>query len=271
MKIKLLALVVVALSVHNVATAYTYTTAPKVSSKKTSAIDTGASLVPNVIALIGGIKQISQQQKVLTDNCIPTAQEIDFVNKMVKEWAKTGSITATDAQKALGTKPCSQPTGGYQASVRISADTDEEAVICHDWFGGSSDKDMVWEGFPMASKTYYCTDGSLSGCAEKYRKEVSNMYDIFNLIDFSSDQDYTAQELQSQMASKIITKTEQCSYSKLNAKKKALWQDFLINSVGTLGQKTNTSAIMQAVGNATSGGGNIIQNLGSTVTNFIAQ
>ena len=72
------------------------------------------------------------------------------------------------------------------------------------------------------------------------------------------------------MAGVLISKIENCSYAKLNAKKKALWGEFLVDTVGNLGQKTNTATIMQTVGSvANSGGMGALQSLGSVATQFI--
>ena len=96
----------------------------------------------------------------------------------------------------------------------------------------------------MAVKASYCTDGSVGGCSEKNKQYVSNIYDVFNLIDFA-EADYTQQE--ATMAAKLIAKIENCSYAKLSAKKKALWGDFLVDTIGGLGQKTNTSTIKEII------------------------
>ena len=97
-----------------------------------------------------------------------------------------------------------------------------------------------------------------------------NIYDIFNLVTFS-EADYTADELK--MASRLMTKIEQCSNSKLNAKKRAMWQEFLVDTVSNLGQSTSTGSIVQAVGGLTSGGGGMssLGTLGSFVTQTLMQ
>ncbi len=248
--------------------AVTIKKAAPVATKQTSATDAGASLIPTVLSLVGGIKQLNQQQKELTAECSPTSQELDFVNKTIKEWAKTGAATAAEVENKLGMKRCtSGPTGGYQASVRVAAGVDETSIICYDYFAGAGNDMMVWAGFPMAVKTYYCTDGSLSSCDAKDRREVSNIYDVFNLIDFGQA-DYTPTE--ATMAAKLISKIEKCSYSKLNARKKAMWGDFLVDTIGNMGQATNTGAIMQTVGSvANIGGVGVLQSLGGMATQFL--
>lgn len=252
---------------QDAAMAVTIKKAAPVATKPTSVADTGASLVPTVLSLVSGVKQLTQQQKALTAECIPSSAEVNFVNNTIKEWAKTGAKTADEVQTSLGMKRCTTPTGGYQSTIRIAEGTDEKDLICYDWFGGSGNDGMVWEKFPMAVSTYYCTDGSLTGCSDKNKQYVSNIYDVFNLIDFDTA-DYTQQE--AKMAGTLISKIENCSYAKLNAKKKALWGEFLIDTVGGLGQKTNTATIMQTVGGvANSGGMGALQSLGSIATQFM--
>ena len=89
------------------------------------------------------------------------------------------------------------------------------------------------------------------------------LYDIFNLIDFS-ESDYTKTE--ATMAAKLLSKIENCSNSRLSAKKRAMWGEFLTSTVGGLGQKTNTSSIMETVSGLSSGGG--MSSLGAIVSQF---
>ncbi len=269
MKRNLLFLVAGLALVGNVAQgAITIKKAAPVAAKQTSALEAGQTLVPTVLGLVSGIQQLNKQQKELTAECSPTGQELDFVNKIVKEWAKTGAATADEVENRLGMRRCSTgPTGGYQTSVRVAAGTDESSIVCFDYFGGPGNEDMVWEYFPMAVKAYYCTDGALTGCSDKERREVSNIYDVFNLVDFAQA-DYTPTE--ATMAAKLISKIEKCSYSKLNAKKKAMWGDFLIDTISGVGEKTNTGAIMQTVsGVANTGGMGALQSLGGLASQFM--
>ena len=254
-------------AVHGTAGAVAINKAPSVATKQVTAVDAGASLLPGVLNLVTGVMQLNQKQKALTAECIPTSQEINFVNNIIKEWAKTGVATADEIEngKMDGMKPCE--TGEtYESSVRIAADLGEDGLICYDYY--KDDERAVWYKFPKASSAYYCTDGSLtSSCDEKDRREVSNIYDVFNLIDFA-EADYTPTE--ATMAAKLISKIEKCSYAKLNARKKAMWGDFLVETIGNVGQKTNTGAIMQTVsGVANTGGMGALQSLGGIATQFL--
>ncbi len=276
MKRVLLYFICVFVAVCGTASGITINKAPAVATKQASAKDTGATLLPTVLNLVSGVTQLNQKQKQLTADCIPTSQEIQFVNNIIKEWAKTGAATAEEIENGRmnGMRRCSTPTGGYEESVRLSAELDDNTMLCYDYYGGEADKDTVWENFPKAVSTYYCTDGEISGCSEKNRNYVSNIYDVFNLVDFS-ESDYTKQE--AKIAGNLIAKIEQCSYSKLNAKKKALWGEFLIGTVGSLGQKTNTANIMETIsgmsGTLGGGGGAMqsLQSLSGIATQFLAQ
>ena len=249
-------------AVSSAPAAVTIKKAAPVATQAASVQDTGASLVPTVLGLVRGVQQLNAKQRELTQECIPTSQEITFVNNTMKEWAKVGEMTAEDAQKRLNRRPCSIARGGYAQAVRIAAGTDA-ADICYDYFSGDGNADMVWEGFPMASTATYCSDGSLS-C--KNPVDVSDIYEIFNLIDFSAA-DYTKTE--ATMAAKLLSRMENCSYAKLSAKKRAMWGDFLISTVGNMGQSTNTDAIMQSVSGVTSGGGiGGLSSLGAIVQQF---
>ena len=265
MKKYVLFFVLCAVMAQNVAMgAVTIKKSASVATQKKTVEDNAGSLIGTVLGLVGSVKQLDQKTRELTTECQPTSQEIQFVNTMVKEWAKTGAATADEVYRRLGVNNCSgQPTGGYQASVRVAMDTDQDSVVCYDWFGGTGNDGTVWAGFPMATSAYYCTDGEMT-CGVKDRKNVSNVYEIFNLVDFTTA-DYTTQE--AQVAGKLLSKIENCSSARLSAQKKALWGEFLQTTVGGMGQKTNTGAIMDAVGTVTNGGG--LQSLGGIASQFL--
>lgn len=240
--------------------------AAPVAAKKTSTASSTGSLVPTVLGLVSAVKELNVKTRELTAECVPSAAEISFVNNTIKEWAKTGASTAAEAEKALGMKRCTNAhTGGYARSVEINAGEDDE-FICTDWFGSDGDKGTVWYEFPMAAIATYCADGSID-CGKSQKKTVSNIYNIFNLIDFT-DKDYTASEVK--MASQLLSKIEKCSDAKLSATKRAMWGDFLVNTIGNVGQSTNTGAIMQSVGNISQSGlGGGLSSLSGLATQFL--
>lgn len=238
--------------------------ATSVATQEKSAADGVAGLVPTVIGLVGGIQQLTQKQRELEGNCVPTSSEITFVNNMVKEWARVGSDTADEFFWRMGTtnRRCSG-TESYENLVRMGAGTDTD--VCFDYI---NDPEMVWHNYPVARVVSYCTDGSYNGCNAKNKKTVSNIYDIFNQIGFV-EADYTKSE--ANQAAKLIARIEQCSDAKLSAKKREMWGSFLIDTVNNIGQPTNTGSIMEMV-SGVAGSGNIgsaVGTLGSVATQFM--
>lgn len=230
--------------------AVTIKKAAPVAPKQTSVVESTGSMVPTVLGLVNSIKELSAKTKALTEECVPSSAEITFVNNMVQEWAKTGAATAEEAEKALGMQRCKDiSSGGYARTVEINAGESDD-LVCTDWFGGDGNKDMIWYGYPMAAKATYCADGSFE-CGNSQKKTVSNIYNVFNLIDFGVN-DYTVAE--AKMATQLQAKIEKCSDAKLSAAKRAMWSEFLVNTISNVGQPTNTGAIMQSVGNISQSG-----------------
>ncbi len=241
--------------------------AAPVATQEASVGAGAASLLPTVLGLVSNVQQLNAKQKALTTECMPSSQEIQFVDNMMKEWAKTGAMTADEAAIRLGRRPCSGAVGGYESQVRRHAGTGSIEDVCFDWFGGTGNDGMVWERYPKVGKAEYCKDGtSISMCPRDERETVSDIYDIFNLIDFGVS-DYTKTE--ATMAARLITKIDDCSYSKISAKKREMWGNFLVDTMGSVGQKTNTSTIMDAVQNVTGGGG--LSSLGGLATQLMGQ
>jgi len=224
--------------------------AAPVATKEASKTDASASLVGSVLNLVSGVQALNAKQKELTQDCVPTSAEISFVDKTIKEWAMTGAASADEVKDRLGKEPCDNFDGTYEISA-ARAEATESTDVCYDTFTGSGNENMVWYGFPKVGKATFCPGGELT-C--KNKKTVSNIYEIFNLVDFSA-QDYTAQE--ASMAAKLIDKIERCSDAKLSAKKLALWSDFLTDTLSSVGQKTNTANILQQVTSVTNSGGGL--------------
>jgi hypothetical protein len=214
---------------------------------------------------VSGIQQLNVKQRELTAECVPSSAEISFVDNAVKEWAKTGAMSAEDVRKKLNRRDCGS-TNGYESSVRYAVATGLEEDICYNTFTGYGNDGMVWAGYPKVGLASYCDDGS-DDC--KNKKTKSDIYEIFNLVDFG-EADYTRQE--ATMAAKLISKIENCSDARLSQKKRAMWGDFLISTIGSVGQKTNTGTIMDTVGNITKSGTNLtggLSSLGSVATQFL--
>ncbi|MBD5400837.1 hypothetical protein HDR61_03795 [bacterium] len=240
--------VILAICPNLAGAAVTVKKASTVSKQATSVTDSAGSLVPTVLGLVSTVQSLNAKVKELNAECIPSASEVSFVNDMVKEWAKTGASTADEAIKSLGMQRCDgSADGGYARYMELYAGDDDGGVICTDWFNEAG---TVWHNFPKAAIATYCPDGAYE-CGASKKKTVSNMYNIFNLVNFAKE-DYTKKEAET--AAKILAKVEKCSDARLSAAKRAMWGEFLTTTISNVGQPTNTGAIMQSVGNISGSG-----------------
>ena len=240
--------------------------AAPVTSQAASSSSTTASLAPTVLSLVSNVQQLTAKQKAMTTECVPSSTEISFVDNVVKEWAKTGAMTAEEVEKRLHMKRCGRGNS-YAVSVREATGTGMDD-ICYDVFSGTGNEGTVWYEFPKVSIVTYCDDGT-DVC--KNKKTKSDIYEIFNLVDFG-EADSTKQE--ATMAARLITKIDECSDSKLSQKKRAMWGEFLTTSIGSVGQKTSTATIMNTVGSMTKSGADLtggLSSLGSVATQFLSK
>jgi len=219
--------------------------------KKTEApLDSAASLVPTVVGLVGSVKTLNAQQQQLTADCVPTSDEIRVVNDLVKEWAKTGDTDAVSAANGLG-EPCWASAGGsddgsYQRFMEVNMGGKE---TCYERFVGSGNQDMIWFEYPKASLANVCDPVTNKDC-----KKVSNLYDIFERIPFTT-QDYTKGE--AAKVARLVEKSQKCAPSRINAAKRELWGGFLTQTLGNVGKTSGvsgTDAVIQAVSSAGGGG-----------------
>ena len=213
----------------------------------TSTTDIGSSIAPTAVNLVTGVIALNQQQKALTAECEPTSREITFVNNMIKEWAIAGGVNPlkNGATKG-GIGPC--PDGAtYKSRVErgganLSVGTSN---LCYDTFSESDARGAVWAGFPKASTGEYCSGGGdISTCSKSKRKVMTNMWTLFDMIDFDNS-DYTRSE--SSQAVALLQKATNCSGNKLAAKRLESFGGFIKNTISNAGQTTNTGNIMDAV------------------------
>jgi len=239
--------------------------AAPVATKKAEPMDSATSLLPTVIGLVGDIKTLTAQQQQLAADCIPTGDELNTVNDLVKEWARIGDTDYTSAVSGLGSV-CASSGGNsrddaYQMFLTYySADKNE---TCYVQFGSTADKGMPWEGFPRATYARVCKGTDNKNCTD-----VSNMYDVFTKITFG-EADYTSTE--AKKIGKIIEKSQRCAPTKITAAKRELWGNFLTKTLGGIGQKSGvsgTEAVIQTVSSMGGGGGlqSMLPSLGQVAT-----
>lgn len=216
--------------------------AAPVATKQTDKLESATSLLPTVIGLVANVKSLNAQQQQLTADCAPTASEIETVNNLVKEWAKTGSVTVDGAVSGLG-ETCG-PSKGDNASGYYEnwMEVAEKKETCYESFSSKGDEDTIWQYFPKASKGEICDQVNGKNC-----KNVSNIYDVFAKIPFT-EEDYT--EAEAKKISKLIEKMDKCAPGKLNAARRELYGNFLTQALGNVGQSTGaagTASVLEAV------------------------
>ena len=178
----------------------------------TSTTNFGASLLPTAVNLATNVIALNNQQKALTAECEPTSREITFVNNMIKEWAIAGA-----------TNPLAAASG-----VTVGA---RGMVACKDIGSNYSYSDSV-------------SQAGISVCPKNKRKKMTNMWTLFDMIDFDN-KDYTRSE--SSQAVALLQKASNCSGNKLAAKRLETFGGFITNTITNLGQPTNTGNVMGAV------------------------
>ena len=226
--------------------------AAPVATKQVDKMESAASLLPTVIGLVSNAKALSVQQQQLTADCAPTGSEIETVNNLVKEWAKTGAITAVEAEAGLG-KYCSnnrtQNDSGYFVNKMRYAENNE---TCFESFSSpKADEERIWYLFPKASSGKVCDVVDEKNC-----KNVSNIYDIFAKIPFT-EEDYT--EAEAKKIAKLIEKMNKCAPGKLSAARREMYGNFLTQTLGSLGQSSGaagTATVMEQV-SGLGGSGNL--------------
>ncbi|MCL2537922.1 MAG: hypothetical protein FWF34_02460 [Alphaproteobacteria bacterium] len=231
--------------VSNLDAAVTITKAEPVATARTTSSNTGGSLVPNVIGLVTGVMAMNQQMKSLGAECEPSTSDIEFVSNMMREYYKTGASV-----EIRGASPC-EGANTFQRSAQ-EAEMTTGMTACFDTWRGVGNDGMVWVGAPRATKASICKKAGGIGCAQREMIVVSNVYDMFNLIDFGPE-DYLPGE--GTRAARLLSLVEQCSTSKLSARKRSMWGDFLVTTAGGLGTTTGTAGTMQGVNQILQAGG----------------
>ncbi len=211
----------------------------------TSTTAMGASLLPTAVNLVTSVIQLNQQQKALTAECEPTSREITFVNNMIKEWANAGGRNPLNSSSGVRACGANEDYAMRVREVGTSIGIDNSA-ICWDVFKETEARNAVWAGYPKASVAEYCSDGtdSLSMCSKNSRKKVTNMWTLFDMIDFEN-KDYTQGE--ASQAAALLEKAAKCSTNKLAAKRLETFGGFITNTINNVGKPTNTESIMGAV------------------------
>jgi len=246
-----------ALPAHSSAPAIKKADAVAVQKKEVGGVMESNSLVPTALGLVSGVMQLNQQMKTLTGECIPTRAELDFVSNMMKEQAKAGKDFSS-FWKGNRTR-CDSGGNSFKNSAEMAANTKGISPCVAVWNNSTADKGMIWQDVPKASEAKICKKNGGVNCTAKDEESVSDIYEIFGLIEFGPS-DYLPGE--AALAAKLIEKNDRCSDAKLNAKKREMWGGFIMQTAGGLGQKQDLGGVMGTVsGIMQQGGGNNMQTI----------
>jgi hypothetical protein len=226
--------------------------AAPVSQQKQGGVEalTANSLLPTALNLVTNIIALNQQTKAMDAKCAPTSGDIEFVKKLMKEWAKAGGVVK-DVNACEGAE-----SGNTYAAEAQRFHTSGGSKPCTNVFTGPGNTGQIWDGMPYPTKADVCSDGQYCSKA-KDAKVISNIYDLFGLIPFGPD-DLLPNE--GSQATKLMEKMEICSPEAITAKKREMWGEFLTGTVSNLGKKqTNEdmlgqiTGILQSSGNSSMG------------------
>ena len=230
---------------------------------------TSGSLVSGMVGLVTNVAALAKQQRELDAECVPTSSDLEFVNELVKEYAKIADVK--DGESMLSNMCGDNAT--YTDDVQSTKPYKQESCSATK-FEKKSKSGYVWDSFPYAETATYCADADTANCPSSKKKTVSNIYVIFNQIRFD-EEDFTATEASKYQ--KFKEKLDKCAPEKVLSNKKEAYVGLVKNAISGAGQKTNTATVWDAVGTLTqsaSGGGMSglsggIQSLMPAVTGFL--
>ncbi|MDR0803594.1 MAG: hypothetical protein LBO08_00685 [Rickettsiales bacterium] len=199
-----------------------------------------------------GIIAMNKDMKAVSAECYPTAPDITFIENTMKEYAKTGAQDKSGIYGRLSPRTQCVTSNGYGAYVAEYGKT-AGARPCFNFFSGSGDKDMVWDGYPRVGTGVICPKGG-TDCEARDQEKITDAYEIFNLIEFGPG-DYKTGELT--QATKLLEKVEVCSDAKISEKKRQMWMGMLNTTISNIGAKQSSGDVMQTVQSVVGGGGGV--------------
>lgn len=254
--------------------------AAPVATKQANKIESATSLLPTVIGLVGSVQALHKQQQQLSADCAPTSSELQLVNDLVKEVAKTGVTTASSARggiqlcrgngstnwaEAVYNNNGSTNEGYYESFIQNNYDSND---TCIETFSTQASENTIWAGYPKASKAQRYEDGNT-----KNSKYVSNVYDVFAFVQsYFSDEDFTVSE--SAKIAQFKAKAERCAPFRINAAKAEMYSNFVTQTLGNIGQNSGasgTAAVLETV-SSMGGTGNVtsmLPSLGTMATQLL--
>lgn len=208
----------------------------------------GTNFIGTAIGLATGIMQIKDAERGLTSGCAPSQSDVDFVNKMMQEYAKMGRETPRQMIDKLSGANTESENCSYNSWAMT-----QQGAVCYERF---SEEGKIWNKYPKASRlsSAICPPDK-SGCAEKDKRYYSNAYEVYGYMGWSEADLMSSEEVSNH--AKLMKKIEECDPAVLKKKKQEMTMGLVTNTLGGLGQKQNTGGVMEQVGAMmqTSGGG----------------
>lgn len=223
------------------------------------AAGTGTNLIGTAINLFQGIQTLQNQELALSKDCAPTNADVEYVNKMVKEYAKIANETADDMRRAL-------TNADYNESCRYKDTVGVPNVnVCYDAFDGSNEVSNaggvytpieIWGLYPKASESVHKCPQTNPSCTPSQEIYYSNIYEIYSRMGWT-DADLLPDELSTH--AKLMEKRDRCDPTELKRKKQELTGALITSTLSGVGTQQNTgNAIGQVtglLGNISAGGG----------------
>lgn len=225
---------------------FTIKKASSVQEKQQDKMDavTGTNLAGMAIGLFAGIQALKNEEKAMSQSCAPSIADRDYVNKMMREYAKTGQKTSKEMLAALGAQ-ASDGWCSYKEYVRTG-----QGEKCFDLMVGSDDDGRIWYGYPSATEGFQECPPDKPNCKDK--KYYSNVYEIYAVMNWT-DADLLPDELSTH--SKLMAKAEECAPEVIARKNRERAGNLITGTLGSIGQKQNTAGTMEAVGGLMQGMG----------------
>jgi len=205
-------------------------------------------LITTALGMGMGIWQLTQEQQTLAAECRPSEAQIEWLNRMMREWARAGGINTMAATH-------NQHVCRISFAEHVRQSHSNDFSMCHPIFPNTgANAGMIWQGFPMAAIAYRCTDETAFGqiCPLNRREYVTNAFEVWTWIGFS-DNDFIGDET-NQLA-RWREFVDRCGGDRLNARRQEMWGNFMMQQAAGIGQQQDLGSIMGQVSGVMGQGG----------------
>ncbi|MDR2685428.1 MAG: hypothetical protein LBB23_01490 [Rickettsiales bacterium] len=230
----------------------------------------GNALLSTAIALGVNAMAISDQFKALDATCVPSSSDINFVQKMVLEVAKTGVPLTEFTNDAIG-NTCSAGTSFKDnEEARVQTGSGKNFPRCFEKIDNTSSTETQVNGITIRNNSESTLDGAVlnswprvssAKVTNSKNKEinVSNIYEIWAAVSSKlSQEDWLEGEIT--QGQRMNEQIQRCDPQALKNTKGAAWIGFAQEAImgmgsGDYGKTADLNVAMQAAQGMTSSGG----------------